>query len=1000
MGEGIDGAYRPTWAKDQRGCENIVTCWLLDLADDDALAGLSPGARLASEIVRLRTYAKIRPDGQRETWRQTVIRWGSYMLHRLSAQTDDEGAERELRAAVRAVFRREVMPSMRALWSAGDVLDQNDVALYNCLGRETEFITSDGVKSFINFNHGDTVRVLTHTGAYKPAVVRCYGRQVLHKVNITRGRSAFTVRATRDHQWLLSGGDRTWKINPGDRLAKPPRLVGDFEYINANPEQRMYWAMGFVYGDGTLVKNAKGEYTSSMVRLCGQKGRFLERFQELGFSTSAPKSCNGDSMAYTGHYLKGVPSIEEDGIDNVIAFVRGYLDADGGKNMNGEWPSEFSSIQASGAKQIQFIRSVFPAVGVYLLSETVLSEQLTNYGIRPETVKFNISLGFGDSPGSTYGIKGIEEDAEEDVWCLDVEDDHSFVLPCGIVTGNCAFAPADSVAVFWESLYILMHGTGFGFSVEERFVSKLPIPRPLDSHPDLHIVADSTEGWAAAVRSGVQAWFSGDDMEFDFSKVRPAGAPLKTKGGEASGPEPLRRYLDGLRTAIQRAGMEGRRLTSIEVHDLLCLAARAVQVGGVRRSAMISFSDVSDPALRWAKHYPAAKGLGVEIPAERGQANNSWVWPEGLSRADFDAEWCVLQSSGAGERGIFSPARMSYRGVELRANPCVEIGLAWQDATDPWGTDGGGQFCNLSNVILRPWDDLESARAKVALAAFIGTLQASCTRFKGLRAGWGEVTRRDALLGVGLSGQADCPQVVSSIAKLADMNRLAIDANDYWAGVLGINPAAGVTCGKPDGNSSVFLGCSSGIHAHHARRYLRRITVSAKSPICAVLRAAGVPCIPEWASDAAALAAGTMQPEDVGGWLFELPMRVADSALVRGDETALGLLDRLDVVNAGWLAEKGHNQSVTVNVRADEWDGVRERVWERGVEGRLGGVSFLPDSGIVYYGTPLTDLSEDEYDARVAALPDVDWSALARFETGVSEGARTFACAGGSCEIV
>lgn len=701
MGEGMDGAYRPTWAKDQRGCENIVTCWLLDLADDDALAGLSPGARLASEIVRLRTYAKIRPDGQRETWRQTVIRWGSYMLHRLSAQTDDVGAEAELREAVRAVFRREVMPSMRALWSAGDVLDQNDIALY-----------------------------------------------------------------------------------------------------------------------------------------------------------------------------------------------------------------------------------------------------------------------------------------------------------------NCAFAPADSLAVFWESLYILMHGTGFGFSVEARFVSKLPVPRPLDSHPDLHIVADSTEGWAAAVRSGVQAWFSGDDMEFDFSKVRPAGAPLKTKGGEASGPEPLRRYLDGLRAAIQRAGREGRRLRPIEVHDLLCLAARAVQVGGVRRSAMISFSDMadSDPngsnAMRWAKHYPAAKGLGVEIPAERGQANNSWVWPEGLSRADFDAEWCVLQSSGAGERGIFSPARMAYRGVDLRANPCVEIGLAWQDATDPWGADGGGQFCNLSNVILRPWDTLESARAKVALAAFIGTLQASCTRFKGLRAGWGDVTRRDALLGVGLSGQADCPQVVSSIAKLQNMNRLAIDANAWWAGVLGINPAAGVTCGKPDGNSSVFLGCSSGIHAHHARRYLRRITVSAKSPICAVLRAAGVPCIPEWASDAAALAAGTMSAEDVGGWLFELPMQVADSALVRGDETALGLLDRLDVVNAGWLAEKGHNQSVTVNVRADEWDGVRERVWERGSSGRLGGVSFLPDSGIVYYGTPLTDLTEAEYAARVAALPDVDWSAVAMYETGISEGARTFACAGGSCEIV
>jgi len=698
---GLESVTGAVWADDKAAAEDIVAGWLADLNDDDALVGLSPGARLASEIVRLRTYAKIRPDGQRETWRQTVTRWGSYMLHRLRAQTGDAGALDELRRAVRAVFAREVMPSMRGLWAAGDVLDHNDIALY-----------------------------------------------------------------------------------------------------------------------------------------------------------------------------------------------------------------------------------------------------------------------------------------------------------------NCAFAPADSLAVFWECLYVLMHGTGFGFSVERRFVDRLPIPlAPADfSAPPVHVVEDSTEGWAAAVQVGVDAWFNGRDVSFDTSGVRPAGAPLRTKGGEASGPEPLLRYLGGLRTALQIAGAAGRRLRPVEVHDLLCLAARAVQVGGVRRSAMISFSDVDDAqgdnAMRWAKHYPAAMGLGVAIPPERGQANNSWVWPDGLTREDFDYEWQVLQTSKAGERGIFSPARMAYRGVELRANPCVEIGLAWQDAAAPDDGSGGGQFCNLSNVILRPWDDLDSARRKVALAAFIGTLQASCTRFRGLRAGWGEVTRRDALLGVGLSGQADCPQVVSSVAKLQDLNRLAVDANAWWAGVLGINVAAGVTCGKPDGNSSVFLGCSSGIHAHHARRYLRRITVSAKSPICAVLRAAGVPCIPEWESDALALASGTKSPEDVGGWLFELPMEVGPQALVRAGETALGLLDRLDVINTGWLAEKGHNQSVTVNVRAHEWDGVRERVWERGSAGRLGGVSFLPDSGIVYYGTPLTDLTEAEYAARVAALPVVDWSTLALYENGVSEAAQTFACTSGACSIV
>lgn len=678
-------SWAPTWDQDRAGCVAEVTEWLADIDDDDGVKGLPAGVQLASEVVRLRTYAKVKDNGERETWRETVIRWGSYMLHRLWITTCDSGALSELEQAVRAVFRREIMPSMRALWSAGDVLDQNDIALY-----------------------------------------------------------------------------------------------------------------------------------------------------------------------------------------------------------------------------------------------------------------------------------------------------------------NCAFAPADSVAVFWESLYVLMHGTGFGFSVEEQFVAKLPIPAQTQwgSSVERHVIEDSTEGWRNAVEIGVLTWFDGRDVAFDFSRIRPAGAKLRTKGGEASGPEPLRRYLEGLCGAIQTAGREGRRLTTVEVHDLLCLAARAVQVGGVRRSAMISFSDRDDVRMRWAKHYPAAAGLGVPIPAERTQANNSWVWLDGTTREDFDQEWAVLQTSHAGERGIFSPARMKYRGVDLRANPCVEIGLAWQDAADPMGGDGGGQFCNLTNVILRPWDDLESARAKVALAAFLGTLQAACTRFNGLRSGWTDITRRDALLGVGLSGQADCPQVTASIAKLADLNALAVDANAWWAGVFGISEAAGVTCGKPDGNSSAFLGCASGIHAHHDRYYLQRITVSAQSPICAVLREAGVPAIPS--------EPGAAEPN---AWLFEFPMAAAPGALLRTQETALSLLDRLDVVNGGWLAEKGHNQSVTVNVRPEEWDGVRERIWERGSEGRLGGVSFFPDSGAVYYGQPRTSLTAAEYEARLAALPVVDWARLAEYETGVSEGAQTLACGGGACEL-
>lgn len=700
------GLFAPgTWAQMQAECEAWAAAQIADLTDDDALAGLSPGARLASEIVRLRTYAKVRPDGRRETWRETVTRWGGYFRYRLGQRTAAPEALEEMARAVRSVFRREVMPSMRSLWAAGEVIEANDIALY-----------------------------------------------------------------------------------------------------------------------------------------------------------------------------------------------------------------------------------------------------------------------------------------------------------------NCAFAPADSIAVFWESLYILMHGTGFGFSVEREFVDRLPVPAtPVlpgsklwdERWQPVHAVEDSTEGWRNAVEIGVRAWFAGDDVSFDFSRIRPAGSKLKTKGGEASGPEPLRQYLRALRDHIHNAAWDGRRLTTQEVHDLLCTGARSVQVGGVRRSAMISFSDRDDTRLRWAKHYPAAAGLGVNIPHVRGQANNSWVLtdPDALGWEDFDAEWQVLRTSMAGERGIFAPGRLEKkRGQRLRANPCVEIGLAWQDADEKAGVEGGGQFCNLSNVILRPTDTLHSALAKAEIAAFIGTLQASCTDFKGLRSGWTEVTRRDALLGVGLSGQADCPQIASSTAKLMAMSTIAVASNKAWAEVLGVNAAAGVTCGKPDGNSSVFLGCSSGVHAHHAPHYLRRITVSAKSPICAVLREAGVPCIPSTQGAAAALAAGTLDESAVDGWLFELPMAAPAGALVRADEGAVDLLERVEVINRGWLGEKGHNQSVTVNVRPDEWDRVRDWVWEH--RHGLGGVSFLPYDGGAYYGTPLTDLAAEDYEARTAALPSVDWSRLAEFENGVSEGAQTFACAGGACSIV
>lgn len=701
------------WAHSRAAHAAFVANAMSDLADDDALASLSPGARLASEAVRLRTYARIKDDGTRETWRETVIRWGAYMRHRMYQQIagahDNKSTRRimldtfdeKVVEAIRAVFLRDVMPSMRGLWAAGDVLEVNDLAVM-----------------------------------------------------------------------------------------------------------------------------------------------------------------------------------------------------------------------------------------------------------------------------------------------------------------NCAFAPADSPAIFAEALFVLMQGTGFGFSVERRFVNKLPQPAvPQVCAVPRHVIADSTDGWRIAADTGVRAWFLGGDVDFDYSRIRPEGTPLKTKGGEASGPEPLRKYLMALREAIRTAGYEQRKLAPVEIHDLLCLAGSIVQVGGVRRSAMISFSDRDDNDMRWAKHYPSAMAAGTSIPEQRYQANNSWVIEPGdvVTWEDFSHEWAILRSSGAGERGIVNTTRALYRGCGVRGNPCMEIWLAWLDANETASlagdyTAGGGGLCNLGNLVLRPHDNGITALRKADIASFICTMQACLTNYPCVRKGWEALAKRDALLGVGLAGQVDALHISTNAATLTLMNACVERTNQTWAARFGINEAAGLTCGKPDGNSSVFLGCSSGVHAHHALFYVRRFQVSARSPVCALLRAAGVPCIPTREADAAALEAGSLAPEAVGGWTFEVPVRAPEGAFTRKDETAIQMLERIDLLNRSWLSVKGHNQSATVNVREHEWDEVGAWVFEH--LDKIGGLSFFPYDDHVYYGAPLEEITEAEYEARLAALPTVDWSRMAEFENGFAEGQQTFACTSGACSIV
>lgn len=937
-----------------------------------------------SEFVFTRTYSRWVPElRRRETWPETVERYVGYIFR------DRNVPEMLPRKVGDAILAMDVLPSMRTLWCAGPAMDRDNVCGYNCMGGETEFITNQGVRKFTDFKDGDKVTVLTHTGSWKSATVHSYGQQKLFNITLVRGRSSYTVRATSDHQWLLSKGERTRSLKLGDKLVAPPRIVGAWDYYNSDPVARNYWAFGYIYGDGTLLKNQDGKYTRSMVRLCGEhKNRFLDRFQELGYATSSPPTFGGDAIAYTGHYLKTLPSITEDGFDNVVAFVRGYLDADGHKNTNGTLPSPFDGIQTSKEESIHFIRQMFPTVGAYITREDDRTGEVTGYGVRPETSDFGLVLGFGDSPNSTFSVKDIQESTVETVWCLEVEDDHSFVLPNGIVTGNCSFLPLDNLRAFAEALYILMQGTGVGFSVESRFVNNLPV---IQAHTDQwidFIVPDSTEGWSEAVYFALVQGHKGVGVRWNYSLVRPKGSRLKTKGGRASGHEPLKRVLDFIGDTVR--GAQGRHLKTIEAHDIMCLIAEIVMVGGFRRASLISFSDPEDLDMRHAKDWSDGK----TFPSIRYMSNNSVVHTERPSREVFDAEWAQLVASGSGERGMYTihPHKVLERGGEFRSNPCGEILLRFRPAQDPWtGAGGGGSFCNLTAAVMRSTDTLETMTEKVILATWLGAVQASYTHFPFLRPAWAEICNEDRLLGVDITGQCDNPSLSGDEGAMLHLNRVARETAKVAADTLGQNRPAAITCGKPSGNSSQFVDCASGFHTRYAQYYFRHVRISAKDPLFQLIRDQGVPVYKENGQE-------HLEDDAVDVWVARFPVKAPEGCKLRDHEGALDQCERYLKIMRTWCGEMGHNQSATIYVRDEEWGPVGEWVWEHFDE--VTGLSFLPYSAAKYRLAPYVEISREEYEGALREMPTIDFSLLSVYETqDEGNGAQELACMGGSCEL-
>lgn len=546
---------------------------------------------------------------------------------------------------------------------------------------------------------------------------------------------------------------------------------------------------------------------------------------------------------------------------------------------------------------------------------------------------------------------------------------------------NCSYLAINTKRSFSEALYILMCGTGVGFSCERQEISKLPtVPEQLHESADVIVVADSKEGWAKAYNRLINTLWDGDIPKIDYSKVRPAGARLKIFGGRASGPEPLKRLFDFTIEVFKKA--RGRKLNSIEVHDIVCMIGEIVVVGGVRRSALISLSNLSDQRMRDAK-----SGQWWLDNPQRALSNNSVAYTEKPEAEIFLEEWLALVKSKSGERGIFNRVAAQKQAskwgrrsatADYGCNPCSEIIL--QDK----------QLCNLSEVIIREDDTEETLLRKVRIATILGTLQATLTKFGFVSEKWAHNTADEALLGVSLTGIMDNPLTSGTMGfaplkqTLNRMRDYAREVNKEWAEKLGINVSTAITCVKPSGTVSQLCNTASGIHARHNRNYIRTVRIDKKDPLYHFMLAKGFHIEDD-----------LMRPDSTA--VISFPITSPDAAITRDQVSAIDALEIWLLYQREWCE---HKPSVTITVRDEEWLAVGAWVFKHFDE--VSGISFLPHSNHTYQQAPYTDCTPEEFAEWIAKhpMPTIDWRGLSEFEkTDNTVAMQTLACVSGACEI-
>ena len=592
-----------------------------------------------------------------------------------------------------------------------------------------------------------------------------------------------------------------------------------------------------------------------------------------------------------------------------------------------------------------------------------------------ETVDRMVNYLQSKNKGLTKEFKEIREA----VLNLDIMPSMRLMMSAGeacerdnIAAYNCSYLAMNNKRAFSECLYILMNGTGVGFSCERQEISKLPaIPEDISKCADTIVVGDSKLGWAKSFKKLLSSLWEGDIPTVDYSNVRPAGARLKTFGGRASGPEPLKRLFDFVVESFVTA--KGRKLNSLEVHDIVCMIGEIVVVGGVRRSALISLSNLTDKRMREAK-----MGAWYNDFAYRGLANNSVAYTEKPDIEVFMEEWLSLVKSKSGERGIFNRVASQTQAIKqgrepdlnYGTNPCSEIILRDK------------QFCNLTEVVVRSKDTKESLKNKIRLATILGTLQSNLTNFQFLSAEWVKNTKEERLLGVSLTGIMDAKITSNPDPKfLEELRDEANKVNKKYAKILGIEESKSITCVKPSGTVSQLVDSASGIHSRHSPYYIRTIRMDKKDSIYQFLKDKGVQVEDE-----------AFRPDSTA--VFSFPIKSPANAITRDDRTALEELEN-------WLIYQrhfcNHKPSVTINVREHEW--LEVGAWVYKYFDEISGISFLPHSDHSYQQAPYQECTKEEYQNLLVSTPSsIDWSTFKEEEDN-TEGSQTLACTGNACEI-